>query len=357
MSFENPFYILLHLGAFAFAMSLAVSGFMLSAGLLDAPVSRSNHKNPTPTAGGLGVVSGLGIGLLALALFYPYLGNVQVLGQISALALAVSLLGLVDDVHDIGAKGKLFILLLLSCACVYVIGAPMTLPFAAGAIDVPTWLGFGGAVLWVFVVMNTVNFMDGINGIMGWFMVVAFAGLALVSIVAGAFTPAILSVLMISALAGFLPYNARNKALIFCGDVGALLTGFMFAATSLMLVVDKAPYGLLYAAPLLILPFLADVILTVVARARRKDNILSAHKSHIYQRLVHSGRSHIFVAALYAGSGLFMVLITLVGVRTGLIRSVFFLSFWVFVAAAVYMVLEKTLKTSEPDQRQTPPSP
>ena len=118
MSFTHPLFILLHLGAFAFTLSLALTGFMIFAGLLDVPVARSSHKKIIPTAGGAGLVAGLGAGLLALAMFYPQLGNIRILGQLAALGFGVSFLGLLDDIYELSFKLKFFVIFTLSSAAI-----------------------------------------------------------------------------------------------------------------------------------------------------------------------------------------------------------------------------------------------
>lgn len=356
MSFSHPLYILLHLSGFAFAMSLAVCGFMISAGVLDVPVSRSNHKQIVPTAAGVGIVAGLGVGLLALSLFYPGLGDGHLMGELAALALGVGVLGLFDDLYEMGSKTKFFFLILLSCACVYVIGAPAVFPLAVVDIPLPILLGFGGAVLWIFVVSNAVNFMDGVNGILGCVMCVAFAGLGVVCIGVGALTPALLSVLMAGSLCGFVPYNARMHAHIFSGDVGALFCGFMFAACSLMLAIEKPELGLLYVGPLLILPFLTDVFLTLLVRARHKKSLLSAHSEHMYQRYARSGRSHMQTTLLYIIASVLMCFVVFAGVQYGMIRSVFFFMVWVCVLSGIYIFMYKKLEANAPDPQHRPPN-
>ena len=65
---------MLHLGAMAFAVALAFSGFMIAAGVGDIPNTRSNHSASTPTSGGIGLVAALGIMCLGAAKFYPQFG-------------------------------------------------------------------------------------------------------------------------------------------------------------------------------------------------------------------------------------------------------------------------------------------
>ena len=344
MSFTHPLLILLHLGAFAFTLSLALTGFMIFAGLLDVPVARSSHKKTIPTAGGAGLVAGLGAGLLALTMFYPQLGNIRILGQLAALGFGVSFLGLLDDIYELNSKLKFLIIIILSSAAIYIIGPPPGLPFAMSELALPYWIGFVGAVLWLFVIINAVNFMDGANGLMGGAMMVNFVCLAVISFMVGASNTAILTSILAAALLGFLPYNARKNAYIFCGDIGSLLTGFMFGICSLLLIKETQGASLLYVGPLLILPFLVDILLTMLMRAKHKENLFVPHNTHLYQRLLGAGHPHLRVAILYILAAIFMGAVTIGGVYFGLHKSVFFLSLWVSVLSLIYFYMYKKLR-------------
>jgi UDP-N-acetylmuramyl pentapeptide phosphotransferase/UDP-N-acetylglucosamine-1-phosphate transferase len=342
MSFSANIYIL-HIAAFAFCLSLAVSGFMISAGLLDTANERSSHQNSVPTGGGIGLLAGLGTGLLALAYFYPQIGNHNILAGIAALALVAGFTGLIDDIYATGAKPKFIALFLICIAGVWVVGPPEYLPMGFSLLPLPLWIGFGGAVLWLFVVINAVNFMDGVNGIMASVLLMAFMFMALLALALGATTTLVLSSIMAAALAGFLPYNLRKAALIFCGDTGALMVGFVYGALGLLLVSETQISGLLYVGPLLILPFVTDVLLTLLVRARRKENLLNAHTTHIYQRLLGAGYSQIQVVLFYVLATVLCGFACLFGVITGYISSIFFLLFWVWMFCILYAVLHTWL--------------
>ncbi|MEE9272816.1 MAG: hypothetical protein V3U57_06070 [Robiginitomaculum sp.] len=348
MNFSSPLSILLHLAAFSFFISLAVSGFMISAGFIDNPVSRSAHKEATPTGGGVGIVAGSGAGLLALSMFYPYFGNQSQLGLLAALVFLGASLGLIDDIIIVNAKLKFAIITGLSCAAVLIIGAPLSLPTAHTSIPLPAWFGFCGGVLWVFCIVNCVNFMDGANGQMGKFMSIAFIGMGLVSLMSSAITSALLAFIMAGALLGFLPYNLKTKALIFSGDVGSLTVGFVYSICALLLAAHKPDF--LYVGPLLVLPFITDVILTLFVRSCAKKNLFEAHKDHIYQRLIRAGSSHIEVTMTYSISAILMCVITIAGVHYGLINSIFFFGVWVCVLSIIYAVLHKWLANAVDDE-------
>jgi Fuc2NAc and GlcNAc transferase len=352
MSFTDPVFILLHLAGFAFMISLAVSGFMISAGLLDKPVARSNHKEDIPTAGGVGIAAGTGAGLLALALFYPGMSNQSLLGAISAILLGVGFVGLVDDIYDTRALVKFVVMVALAAIAVATIGPPTSMPISVLDISLPYWVAFAGSILWVFVMANGINFMDGANGLMGGFMAVAFVFLAIVALMYGAVNTVVLSTVIAAAIAGFLPYNWKTRAHIFSGDVGALFVGFGYAICVLLLVRETDTDGLLFVGPLLVLPFLTDILLTMLARARRKENLMSPHSSHIYQRLIKKGYSHTIISLMYVWGALIAGVTTLIAVWVGLHRSFFFLGLAICVWVFIYLVLHQKLPNGRGSQQK-----
>lgn len=321
---------MLHLGAMGFAAALAISGFMVAAGVGDIPNERSNHSAATPTSGGLGLVGALGMMSLGAGLFYPQFGLGPELSYLLILAFAIAALGLFDDVFEGRTAIKFALIIGIAVLAVRVIGPPAALPMGAYEIALPYGLGLAGAVLWIFVCVNGVNFMDGANGFMSSFMFIASLAMMMLALTLGAMTAAVLAGALTFGLLGFLPYNFRAKSQIFCGDVGSLLVGFLFAIASLLLVKEAPDFQLLYVGPILLLPFLADIFTTLVSRLKRKENILKAHNSHLYQRLIRKGWSHAKVSFIYAGAGLICANIAVFAVFSGMIGS-----FWGLLLLAV----------------------
>ncbi|WP_026941554.1 MraY family glycosyltransferase [Hellea balneolensis] len=335
---------LLHLGAMGFAVSLAISGFMIAAGVGDIPNTRSNHKSATPTSGGLGLVAGLGMIGLGAGLFYPQLGLGTEFSYLLILSFIISALGLFDDVVEGRTLVKFAVILGVAVLAVRIIGPPKALPMGAYEIALPYSLGLIGAVLWIFVCVNGVNFMDGANGFMSSFMLIASAALAMLAMTVGAMTAAVLAGALMVGLLGFLPYNFRRNAEIFCGDVGSLLAGFLFAVASLMLVNETPNVPMLYVGPILLLPFLADIFMTMLSRLKRRENLLAAHSTHLYQRLIRKGWSHAKVSYIYTGAGLLCANIAVFAVFSGMIGSFWLLLLLALVAGAVKVGVERRIK-------------
>ncbi len=100
-----------------------------------------------------------------------------------------------------------------------------------------------------------------------------------------------------AATAGFLPFNLKGR--LFQGDAGALFGGFLFAALCLVACGrdGRGPVGLWFG-PTTLLPFLTDVLLTLLRRARGRRSLLQAHREHLYQRWLAAapGRTHAALA-------------------------------------------------------------
>lgn len=330
--------VLLHAGLTAFLASLLVTFLARTGALLDRPEARSLHAAPTPRAGGLGVLAGAGAGALAI-LTAPV--SSAALAAILVFAAFCAALGFADDLFELGGRTKFALLALLSLALAWldpVLWLPVTREVY---LPVPWVLGVLGSALFLFTVLNAVNFMDGSDGMLAAVLVPAGIGLALAGLVAGASGTAITGVLLSASLTAFLIFN-RPKASVFAGDAGSLGAGALYAGGALFLA-GEGFTGSVWLAPLFVLPFLADVLLTLARRARHRRLSLQAHSEHLYQRLIKSGWTHAQAALAYG-------LATALCVLTGLISAqgpdwAPFAAFWamVVVSSAVFALASRSL--------------
>jgi UDP-N-acetylmuramyl pentapeptide phosphotransferase/UDP-N-acetylglucosamine-1-phosphate transferase len=151
--------------------------------------------------------------------------------------------------------------------------------------------------VWLVGLLNAYNFMDGIDGIASGQAVVA--GL-MWAWACGSSAPfvAVAGVLIAAASIGFLWHNWAPAA-IFLGDAGSGFLGFAFAALPLVAYQETGDARFPLAGVLMVGPFVFDTIYTLCRRLRRRENIVRAHRTHLYQRLVTNGWSHARVATLY----------------------------------------------------------
>lgn len=326
--------------------SLAVTGFMVLAGLGAESNERSSHKGVIPSAGGLGLVAALGVCSIALAILHPFLLSnfPDSFPQLLSLIFAMACLGLSDDLLDPSPEFKFAIMLILSAMGVYLIGAPENLPLGQSVLPLHPIFGFMGAVLWVFVVVNAVNFMDGANGLIGIMLAIASFVLGLVGLAQGSFLTGFLCGVLIVSLLGFMPYNVRKQARIFFGDTGALTAGYIFALGSLATSKASENDALLYLGPILILPILTDVLLTLASRARRKKRLTEAHKEHLFQKLLAHGWSHVSVSCAYGITSLVLANIAILGLKSGEIVSIRFFIANIVMLSAFHILVSRFLE-------------
>ena len=254
---------------------------------------------PTPTSGGVAVAAGVAAGALLLAAF----GRREVGGDAALVLAAAGLmaaLGLADDRYALDARLKLLVGTLVGTMLVAALPAPRVLPLAPGlSLPLPWAVGAGGAVLWLVTATNAVNFMDGADGLVPGGLPLLFATLGAACWAAGAGPLAVVCGLASAAYLGFLPWNLAGR--LFQGDAGALFGGFLFAGLHLA-AVGRGAAPLLFG-PLLLLPWLTDVLLTLLRRARARRSLLEAHREHLYQRwLQATGRPHLALSARNAAA-------------------------------------------------------
>jgi UDP-N-acetylmuramyl pentapeptide phosphotransferase/UDP-N-acetylglucosamine-1-phosphate transferase len=182
------------------------------------------------------------------------------------------------------------------------------------AVELP-WLGQVASLLWVVGLINAYNFMDGIDGIAALQAIVAGLGWTVIGWLYNLELVAWLAVFLLGSSIGFLWHNWA-PASIFMGDVGSAFLGYSFA--TLVLVADGTDPGLIMAGVFIVWPFLFDTILTFLRRALHGENVLLAHRSHLYQRLVIVGYSHKWVTLLYAALALCGVVAALLWVRNAI---------------------------------------
>lgn len=263
-------------------LTVVVTIVLSKVGPLDQPRERGMTSWPTATAGGLAVIAGVMAGMMtfvALEAPHPGLGlTVWVLLG----ACAIGLLGALDDVMDFPAWAKLIAQIVIALGFSIFASRVEILPVAPG-LELPLgpWLGTLGTALWLVVMVNAYNFMDGSDGLAVGVQSVGLFILALVN----PDRPILAFVLLAAAIANlvFLPYNHPGRR-IFQGDCGALFSSFLIAGCSVLLATGPNPRATLYIGVFVAAPFLVDVLLTLARRARAKRRLFEAHNDHLYQR-------------------------------------------------------------------------
>ncbi|MFI5166648.1 MAG: glycosyltransferase family 4 protein [Thermoanaerobaculales bacterium] len=293
--------ILVWAGAGLVALALNVIGvamfrrWAIARRVLDVPNWRSSHTVPTPRGAGvvlvmvagLGTITGAAVGVVARERTMLWLGMA---------ATAIVVVSGLEDVRRVPLGLRLGVQLAAGAVAVIGLTGPnlVAVPFL-GRVN-PGLVGGVLAVVWVVGLANAFNFMDGIDGIAGGQALVAALGWLLLADSGSGLQW--VAMLLAAGSLGFLVFNWA-PAKVFMGDIGAVFLGFTFAV--LALVGGRAHPRMVFAGVLLVWPFLFDTAFTLARRIGRGENVVTAHRSHLYQRLVIAGYGHAEVSGLYVG--------------------------------------------------------
>jgi UDP-N-acetylmuramyl pentapeptide phosphotransferase/UDP-N-acetylglucosamine-1-phosphate transferase len=213
-------------------------------------------------------------------------------------ALAMHILGLVDDVRPMRARWKFLAQIAIACG-VFIAGLRVTtlsLPFV-GVVDLGSVVGMLFTVVWFVGITNAFNLIDGLDGLAAGAALFALTTMFVVASLNGLVGAATVTIILAGATAGFLFFNF-HPASIFLGDSGSLFVGFMLAGIGL-LGSQKSPTVIAVAIPVvsLGLPVL-DTTLAVARRFLRGQPIFTADRAHIHHRMLSLGHSPRRVALL-----------------------------------------------------------
>ena len=262
--------------------------------IIDKPNLRSSHDRVTLRGGGIIFPIAFIIGI---SIFQPSLWG------IGLAVFLISAISFLDDLLTLNNKLRIFIHVLSVLLLLYQIYLTQTNaislflnPYALLLIPLSLILIIG--------VINSYNFMDGINGI-----TVIYSLSAVLSIWYVQEFNAIYLLndhiwfLILAALLVFGFFNVRKKAKAFAGDIGSISMALIlcFLIFTLILTTNDLKWLLLLGI------YGLDAVGTIFCRIIRKENIFEAHRSHFYQFLANEKKwSHVLVAILFSVFQIFL---------------------------------------------------
>jgi UDP-GlcNAc:undecaprenyl-phosphate GlcNAc-1-phosphate transferase len=264
------------LGAlFAIALTPPAIRLAWRVGYLDHPEARKLHTKATALLGGTVVfVAGLAAWWLVLRLRGGP-GDPQALRLLGG-ALVALLLGLWDDRFGMRPWLKA-----LGQAAA---GAALVAAGRVPDLGLPVPLEIAIMLVLLVGLMNAVNFLDNMNGMVGGLAAIGLSAFAVHSLARGAVGLACAQLALAGACVGFLRYNFP-KARIFLGDAGSLLLGYSLGASAVLAFVASPP-GWGRVGPLLMLAYPAfDLIFVVVNRLRDGRKFYLGGRDHSNHRL------------------------------------------------------------------------
>jgi UDP-GlcNAc:undecaprenyl-phosphate GlcNAc-1-phosphate transferase len=288
---------------------IALVGFPAAAiavwSLLHSPVARRLGSAPdatrwrasaTPLVGGIGIYTGLAIGLWATVAAGPLTYTTQ-LGGLFAGASLLFLAGLIDDLRSLPPAAKLAAQL----------GAAATVLATGTRVEIVSspWIAIPLGVVWVVGMTNAFNLLDNMDGLAGSLAVIAAAFFACDAwLQHEPRLVLVLAVALAAGLLGFLPFNLRpgKRALVWMGDSGSQVIGFTLASLGLAssyTVASSTVATLVLPMLVLAVPILDTTLVTVV-RLLEGRPVSQGGRDHSSHRLVSLGVSETGAVVLLA---------------------------------------------------------
>lgn len=281
----------------AFLITLAVTPAVIVAarrlGIVDRPGPRRIHTSPIPTAGGMAMavaVLGVAWGARLVSDAARTTLPVRPLVGITIAAVIVVLLGVVDDARGVRPWGKLLGEALAGWVLwahglgIPLISNPFGEAFQTGILDLPLTL------IWVLVVVNAINLIDGIDGLASGAVFIAAVTMWFVGRTNGDFYVMFVTAIITGATFGFLRYNFP-PARVFMGDTGSGFLGLLLAAVALLEnSKGSAAITLLFPLVALAVP-ISDSVIAAVRRIVGGRSPFHADSEHIHHRLIRIGLS------------------------------------------------------------------
>ncbi|MCZ4068036.1 MraY family glycosyltransferase [Microbacterium sp. NE2HP2] len=278
---------------------------------------RDVHKTPTPRLGGVGMFLGATAVILTssqIPFFSIFWAKPEPIWAILAATALIVVVGVADDLWDLDWLIKLGAQFGAAAIVVGFGGVQMyTIPLG-GQTVVSSAASFTITVFSIVVVMNAVNFIDGLDGLVAGVALIAngvfFTYTYLLGRDFGASSYAnlasFLAVVLLGVCAGFLPLN-WNPAKLFMGDSGALMIGLLMSCSAILVTGTLVPatgdndvFGrsqllgafipILLPVVVVLLPLL-DFGMAVIRRMSRGKSPFSPDRKHLHHRMLDMGHS------------------------------------------------------------------
>ena len=314
--------------------------FALKNGIVDNPNARKLNRVPIPVLGGVGVFFGFAIAFYSIAAIM----HLPLSSMYFVVLLLILGVGLVDDLYDLKPNVKFAVQILAVLLLYFVCGLRVdNLHGIFGIYELPMVISFPLTLVACVGLINSLNLIDGIDGLSSGYGIVAAALFAIWTCVQGCNVNLLMSCALVGALIPFFVYNVfgkRNK--MFIGDAGSYLLGIIFCIMSLI-VLDTTvncdtvegtliPFILaVFAHPLM------DTLRVMTMRMYSGNSPFKADKTHLHHALIERGLSHLMTTLVIIGLDLLVVVAWFVSYKCGLSATIQFLV--VLVIALLCVVL------------------
>ncbi|HDN79812.1 MAG: undecaprenyl/decaprenyl-phosphate alpha-N-acetylglucosaminyl 1-phosphate transferase [Chloroflexi bacterium] len=302
----------------------------LKLGFVDVPGGRRIHREPRSRLGGVALFASFmlatGLTLVLPPRFMPPRYDPKELTRLTGVLVGsafIFLVGLYDDKVEMKPFPQLLaqvIAALIAISFLVFIERVMN-PFTDQLVIFPFPFTVAFTIFWIAGMINTVNFLDGLDGLAAGVGAIVCAILSLHMWREGQLSVALLPLALLGSTLGFLPYNF-NPAKVFMGSCGSFFLGYALGTLSIIAGAKVATILLVMGVPIM------DVAWLILQRTRQGHSIFQADRSHLHHRLYDLGLSQRQVVLIYYSiSALFGSLVFILSSRLYKLYAVLLLGF------------------------------
>jgi len=270
--------------------------------IYDRVDERKLHTSNVPRLGGMSFLPSMLLSFIIGLIVYHYTAtevkiNMWTLGVVSGMVI-VYVTGLVDDYHELSPKYK-YLAQFIAASLLPLCGLYMNSLYGLfGLYEISPWLGIPLTIFLIMFVNNSINLIDGIDGLAASLCIIALSVFLAIFIYNGLWVYSALVAGVIGVLISYLYFNIFGKAekgtKIFMGDSGSLLLGYMLSFFSLKhcvynpAVIEPNNYALLLPLTILLIPTF-DVVRVIIVRKMHGLSMSQPDKRHIHHKLLAIG--------------------------------------------------------------------
>ncbi|NWH03697.1 glycosyltransferase family 4 protein [Desulfobacter latus] len=254
--------------------------------LVDEPDARKVHLLPMPRSGGIS---------MAIGAFLPVLIWVPMDNMVRAIHLGCAIIvifGIIDDIRTLKYSQKLMAQIAASLVVMLYggVGICSLGEMLPDGMDLPQLISFPLTLVFIVGVTNAINLSDGLDGLAGGISMLSFVAIGFFAFRVDNMTIAVMSVAVAGAILGFLRYNT-HPAVVFMGDTGSQMLGFLCVVFTLVLTQANTPYSQI--TPLFLIGFpILDTLTVMVERIAKGGSPFKPDKNHFHHRLMKLGLYH-----------------------------------------------------------------
>ena len=332
MNLYNDFQVSVYVASISSFLITAILCFLLIKYISNFSKSKNTQKR-------LNDFNIVPLGGVAMAI--SFFISVRLLGEadpeivnISIFALAISLLGVLDDFFDLNWKLKLFFQLIFVSLPIYILDQKINLEIFIG-IDFGGRVNFVFTIFWVITLMNSINFIDNMDGFAAINCSFICLAITVLSFVFNQNYLADISFVLFASLFGFILFN-YPPAKIYMGDSGSLFIGFVFGFISILfnwnptsdiqLYNSIAPVFLFFTIPIL------DFLTVFYHRIKNNISPTTGGTDHISHRLLKKGLSVRKILYLFIGLNIIVFLTIAATIIFDSFANIAFLSYIIIIS-------------------------